>query len=100
MSYLIQTKKISLCDAYRYVQACRPQICPNDRFLFNLAQLEVSLGKGTSVRHDVEFSNYEYNNEIKTDFERYKSRGSKGVYRTCAFLHERMKVFSKGGGKM
>ena len=100
MSYLIQNKKIALCDAYRYIQACRPQIAPNQRFLFNLAQLEVSLGKGTSVRHAMEFNSFEFNNEIKTDTEKYKSRGSKGVYRTATFLHERMKVFTKGGGKL
>lgn len=42
MAYMIAVRKISLLDAYNYMQAIRPSISPNKHFLYQLAELEVS----------------------------------------------------------
>ena len=43
MAYLIDVRKISLLDAYELLHVLRPMINPNTHFLFQLAQLEVSI---------------------------------------------------------
>lgn len=95
MSYMLQSKRISLGDAYEYVVACRPKVYPNEGFLYQLAKLEVHLGFGTSVRHHKEFSSYDYNCEIKADYAQYRSRSNKGLYRTSLFLNRKRKVLGR-----
>lgn len=41
LSYLVVTKKIPLVDAYKYVRTLRPLTNPNNKFLLQLALLEV-----------------------------------------------------------
>ena len=89
ISYLVRSKRISLGDAFNYVVACRPSVYPNDGFMFQLAMQEVNLGYGTSVRNVMEFSNYEYNLQVKSDYNTYRGRSNKGVYRTCLKLHQK-----------
>mmetsp|Transcript_40402 Transcript_40402/g.41220 ORF Transcript_40402/g.41220 Transcript_40402/m.41220 type:complete len:430 (-) Transcript_40402:59-1348(-) len=55
LAYLITEKSLSLSDAYDFVSERRPVINVNDHFLFQLAELEVKQGLGSSVldRKDV-----------------------------------------------
>jgi protein-tyrosine phosphatase len=41
MAYLISVRKISLIDAYEYMQSVRILVQPNKHFLYQLAELEV-----------------------------------------------------------
>mmetsp|Transcript_26755 Transcript_26755/g.29162 ORF Transcript_26755/g.29162 Transcript_26755/m.29162 type:complete len:367 (+) Transcript_26755:74-1174(+) len=49
LAYLITEKRIPLVDAYNYITSLRSFVRPNNRFLFQLAMLEVQLGEGCSV---------------------------------------------------
>ena len=44
MAYLVAARMIPLVDAFEYVRALRPLTSPNNRFLLQLALLEVSEG--------------------------------------------------------
>lgn len=89
IQYLVKAKRIPLGDAFNYIVACRPSVSPNHGFLFQLAQLEVNLNFGTSVRHLTQFSSYDYNNKIRNDYVTYRSRPNKGIYKTTLKLHEK-----------
>eukprot|EP00602_Paraphysomonas_sp_CaronLab_P005556 CAMPEP_0185023836 /NCGR_PEP_ID=MMETSP1103-20130426/6459_1 /TAXON_ID=36769 /ORGANISM="Paraphysomonas bandaiensis, Strain Caron Lab Isolate" /LENGTH=360 /DNA_ID=CAMNT_0027556599 /DNA_START=141 /DNA_END=1220 /DNA_ORIENTATION=+ len=49
LAYFVAVRKISLLDAYVYLQAVRTSVSPNPHFLFQLGRLEVDEGLGSSV---------------------------------------------------
>ncbi|XP_060555231.1 dual specificity protein phosphatase 7-like [Ruditapes philippinarum] len=44
VAYLMQTKQLTLNDAYDYVKACKPNISPNFNFMGQLLEFQRSLG--------------------------------------------------------
>lgn len=44
VAYLMQTKKLTLNDAYDYVKTCKPNISPNFNFMGQLLEFQRSLG--------------------------------------------------------
>ena len=88
MAFLIAEKGISLADAFNYMRARRVQVRPNRKFLYNLAQLEIEQGEGSSVVHHADWKFYEYN-LIKGAGLDY--REPEGVYKTAVKLYTKIK---------
>lgn len=44
VAYLMQTKKLTLNEAYDYVKTCKPNISPNFNFMGQLLEFQRSLG--------------------------------------------------------
>jgi len=84
--YLIALRNISLNDAYAYVKARRPLIQINDHFLFQLAELEIAQGHGSSVTNHKDFMFYEFN-RIRSDIEEIRSHN--GLFFTTLSLYRK-----------
>jgi hypothetical protein len=61
MAYFIAVRKITLKDIFDYLQLIRISVFPNRHFLFQLSDLELAEGLGSSVRYAEEWKHYEYN---------------------------------------
>ena len=61
IAYLVAARGVPLADAFDFLRLIRPQVAINWHFLFQLAQLEVAQGMGSSVQHHAEWRFYEYN---------------------------------------
>ncbi len=85
LAYLITYKDVCLADAYNFIKSLRPFININSHFLFQLAQLEISLGTGCSVFNMKEWNSYEFNC-IRADG--HETRKVEGVYATAMKLYE------------
>lgn len=84
LAYLVKVRKLSLFDAFYYLQCLRPAVCPNRHFLFQLAELEIAEGKGSSVLYVKEFRNFEFNSIITPNL---KFRKKIGLFQTTYLLH-------------
>lgn len=84
MAYVISKRECALVDCYRYILARRPITNINSHFLFQLAELELSLGKGSSVLYHKDWRFYEFNSlRSSTDI---PYREAKGTLRTTLLL--------------
>ena len=87
--YLVANRKISLADAYHYVQARRPIVMITDHFMFQLAQLELKQEQGCSVLFHKDWRFYEFN-MIKADIDPKKEfREPWGVFETTLVLNRK-----------
>ena len=84
-AYLVTREELTLCDAFNYLRARRVQVRPNRAFLFNLAELEIAQGKGSSVVHHEVWRFFEFNLLKGTPESRW--RESEGVYKTTKKLY-------------
>ncbi len=85
MAYIVKERpKVCLVDIYRFILARRPILNMNKKFLFNLAQLELTLGLGSSVLFQKEWRFYEFN-LLRADG--LEERTSKGLLRTTLYLY-------------
>jgi hypothetical protein len=88
LAYLIVEKKIPLVDAYNYVTTLRSFVRPNNRFLFQLAMLEVQMGEGCSVYYHKDWRFYEFN---LFRAEAVPPRDSIGLFSTLQLLYHQPK---------
>lgn len=86
MAYLVKYRGISLGDSYNYLRALRPSVNPNNHFLFQLAQFELSLTGQCSVYHLKAWSFFEFN-AMRADVEAF--RKCEGVYSTTQRLYNK-----------
>ena len=84
VAFLMVERGVCLNDALAYVQSRRPLMQINEHFLFQLAQLELSLGLGSSVTNHREFTFYEFN-MMRADIE--EQRDAKGLLSTTLSLY-------------
>ena len=85
MAYILMERpKVCLVDIYRFIQARRPILNMNKKFLFNLAQLELTLGLGSSVLFQKEWRFYDFN-LLRADG--LEDRRGKGLLRTTLYLY-------------
>lgn len=83
IAYLMVERGVCLRDALSYVQSRRPLVQVNEHFLYQLAQLELAQGKGSSVTNHREFLFYEFN-MLRADIE--QERDAKGLLvSVCVF---------------
>lgn len=81
MLYFVVVRKIALVDIYNLLQAIRPVVGPNKHFLFELSEIEVHQGMGSSVLHHKDWMmHYEYNEMRADDLEWRKPQG---LYKTA-----------------
>ena len=83
LAYLVAERKIALRDAHDYLLSIRPIIAINDHFLFQLAELELEQGEGSSVTHTKTWMFYEFN-RIRSDID--KIRPHVGLLKTTLAL--------------
>ena len=89
LAYLVDKIGLSLCDGFNYLRTKRIQVRPNKKFLFNLAELELKQGLGSSVLHHPEWRFYEFNllkGSVGCEF-----RESIGLYRTVLHLYTKVR---------
>jgi len=86
IAYLIANRKIPLKDAYSYVCNRRPLVGINNHFLFQLAELELAQGLGSSVTNHKDWMFYEFN-RIRAEIER--TRSHKGLFPTTLELYRK-----------
>ena len=84
-AYLVVRNEITLCDAFNYLRSRRMSVRPNRAFLFNLAELEIAQGQGSSVLHHEEWRFYEFN--LLKGSPESKWREPQGVYKTVKYLY-------------
>lgn len=89
IAYLVVKRGISLADAYNYMRARRPVTQLNFHFMFELAKLELSMGRGCSVLYHKEWRFFEFNN-IKADIDpKHDLRETKGLLATASELYSK-----------
>jgi len=89
VAYLVADRKISLNDAYAYVQSRRPIVMINVGFLFQLALLELKQERGCSVLYHKDWRFYEFN-MIKADIDpKADWREPKGTFATTLHLYRK-----------
>ena len=86
IAYLVAVRKIALRDAYSYVCNRRPICGINDHFLFQLAELEIAQGLGSSVTNHKDWMFYEFN-RLRADIE--ESRNYKGIFFTALEIYRK-----------
>jgi len=80
-------KRITLWDAFSYMEARRSLVHPNEGFKFQLACYELELGYGSSVKHKSEFSSYEFS--MMKSKEMIFQRRVRGLFNTVLNLHRK-----------
>lgn len=84
IAYLVKYREVCLIDAFDFLSSLRPVALPNRHFLFQLAEWEISLGKGSSVLLRKEWRFYEFN-VIRG---RQYVRKHRGLYATVIQLYK------------
>lgn len=86
IAYLVADRQISLRDAWTYVVNRRPTLQINSHFMFQLAELELAQGKGSSVTNHKEWMFYEFN-RLRADIA--ETRHHNGLLSTSLELYRK-----------
>lgn len=92
IAYLIAEKHVTLSDAFEFLQAVRPKVNMNNKFLLDLAHWEVHISPdaGSSVKFHRMWQFYEYN-AMRGEPAYSKYLPPDGIFNTAMFLWSDLK---------